>query len=368
MNGLSPGTLLRGLMRVLAFAAAWALIQSALLATLMPPFSTWTRLALVLLPAVIIAFWLVRWSLFRNQKASRFSFFVAPATCALFLAIGLAVFTTGALGSLDGTVQKLFHTKRTPAVGLTEEPKLRHRLFLTGAKLDILRALPHTGRAQILNYDVHGYLYSNIQFLFREIFVDQSYFFPDDSQHPFVIDCGSHIGMSILYAKTLYPGASVMGFEPAPGTFELLRENIRRNGLKDVVLYNKAVADKEGRMTFYGDNSVTASLIKGRDPGDAIEVEVVRLSNYIDRPVSFLKLDVEGAETLVLGDLVASSKLRMVKYMTIEYHHHIDRNADDFSGFLKMLEDGGFGYQLETSPEPFKNRSYQDIMIYAYRK
>jgi hypothetical protein len=38
------------------------------------------------------------------------------------------------------------------------------------------------------------------------------------------------------------------------------------------------------------------------------------------------------------------------------------------TGRVKILEDNNFGYQLETSPEPFRNRSYQDVMIYAYRK
>lgn len=370
MNGPSTVILLHGFLRVLVFTAAWALIQVALLATLMPPFSTWTRLGLILLPAIIIACWLIKWILQRqpSSKKSQDAFYIAVIACALFLSTGLGIFIKGGLGSLDKTVQKIFQMKRVPTVGLMAQPKLRHRLFLTGVKLDILRALPHTGNALILDYKVHGYLYSNIQFLFSEIFIYQTYFFPSDSLRPFVIDCGSHIGMSILYAKTLYPDAHVIGFEPAPGTFRLLSENVRQNGLKDVVLYNKAVGNKEGRMTFYGDNSVTASLIQGRDSGGATEVDVVRLSGYIDRPVSFLKLDVEGAETLVLEDLVAASKLRMIQCMAIEYHHHIDRNVDDFSGFLKTLEDNGFGYQLEAGSEPFKSRSYQDIMIYAYRK
>lgn len=360
--------LLLGFIRVLGFVAAWALIHIALLATLLPPFSTRTRLWGVLLPAFFVASLLINFSLHRQRKPGTSGIFIGMAACLLFLLTSLAIFKIGAFESIDKTARRIFELKRIPHIGLMAKPELRHRLFLTGAKLDILRAFPHTGRAVILDYKVQDYLFSNIQFLFNEIFINQVYFFPANSPQPFIIDCGSHIGMSILYAKTLYPDAQVIGFEPAPGNFDLLSKNIQRNGLKKVVLFNKAVGNKEGKMTFYGDNSLTASLLRDRNPGDAIEVEVVRLSGYINRPVSFLKLDIEGAETLVLEDLASASKLHMIQYMTIEYHHHTNQNVDNFSRFLKTLEDNNFGYQLEATPEPFNTRSYQDIMIYAYRK
>lgn len=357
-------------MRILVFAAAWTLIPVALLVSLLLPFSTWTRLALILLPAILIASWLIKMSFSGqlNRKASPFRFYIAIAACVLFLITAAAFFKAGGLVSVEKAVRHIFQMKRSPAVGLMADPDQRYRLFLTGIKLDIFRGLPETGGVKILDYRIRGYLFSTIRFLYNEIFIDQPYYFPSDSPQPFIIDCGSHIGMSILYFKTLYPDARVIGFEPAPGTFNLLSENIRQNGLKNVVLHRKAVGNKEGKTTFYGDDSVTSSLFEGRNPGGAYEVELVRLSSYIDRPVNYLKLDVEGAEFLVFEDLVAASKMRMIQYMTIEYHHHAEKNVDQLSGFLKTLEDNNFGYQLQTSPEPFKSESYQDVMIFAYRK
>jgi FkbM family methyltransferase len=370
MKAFNGGTILRGFMRVLVFAAAWALIPMALLLSLMLPFSAWIRLALILLPAILFASWLIKLSLYGqlNRKISPLPFYVAMTVIILFLFMTAAFVRAGGLVSVEKAVLHIFHIKRSPAVGLMAEQNQRYKLLLTGIKLDILKGLPDTGRVAILNYTVRNYLSSNVRFLFYEIFIDQQYFFAADSPRPFVIDCGSHIGMSILYIKALYPDAQVIGFEPAPDTFKMLSENIRQNGLKDVVLYDKAVGNTEGKMKFYGDDSVTASLFESRSVGKITEVEVVKLSKYIDRPVSFLKLDVEGAESLVLEDLAAASKLQMIKYMTIEYHHHIEKNVDDLSKFLKILEDNNFGYQIESSPDPSKNRSFQDIMIYAYHK
>ena len=123
---------------------------------------------------------------------------------------------------------------------------------------------------------------------------------------------------------------------------------------------------------------VLASLSLEREgqPQRGTEVQVVRLSKYIDRPVDLLKIDVEGAEGMVLEDLAAAKKLVMVKQMIIEYHHHLRKDVDALSKFLRILEDHGFGYQIETSRSAFarvahppnEKMAYQDVAIFAYRK
>jgi hypothetical protein len=55
--------------------------------------------------------------------------------------------------------------------------------------------------------------------------------------------------------------------------------------------------------------------------------------------------------------------------MAIEFHHHTVKNADALSQVLRLLEDAGFGYQIESGLErPFTGERFQDILIYAYRK
>lgn len=69
-----------------------------------------------------------------------------------------------------------------------------------------------------------------------------------------ILDCGSNIGMSILYFKHVYPKARIIGFEPDPAIFPYLQENMTRNGLKDVQLVQAALASQEGTLTFYSDS------------------------------------------------------------------------------------------------------------------
>jgi len=55
--------------------------------------------------------------------------------------------------------------------------------------------------------------------------------------------------------------------------------------------------------------------------------------------------------------------------MVIEYHHHIKEHEDNFSHTLELLEEAGFGYQIESGfLYPRSQIHFQDILIYAYNK
>jgi len=227
---------------------------------------------------------------------------------------------------------------------------------------------------QLFDYSVKFTDHIALQFLFHEIFDKETYRFSCVHDKPFIIDCGSNIGLSILYFKMRYPQANVIGFEPDDITFGLLAENIKNNNLHDVQLVKKALSDHEGTITFYTNNT-------GGDPGMNMfaphgschtkkTVPVTQLSAYIDRPVDFLKIDIEGAETTVLVELAQTGKIKFIKEMVIEYHHHMhDTDNDSMSKILKTLEDNGFGYQLKLDDHAaFTQKSKQYPLIYAYQK
>jgi FkbM family methyltransferase len=158
-----------------------------------------------------------------------------------------------------------------------------------------------------------------------------------------------------------------LAFEPAPETFRMLKRNVERNDLKGVVLYNKALSDKEGELMFYGDLSEGSSLFR---EGKGAIVDVVRLSPFIKREIDLLKMDIEGAEEKVLNELAVSGKLSMIQKINVEYHHHLFREEkDELSGFVKILEDFGFGYQIfDVTGVPYRKGSRNIMKIFAYRK
>jgi hypothetical protein len=102
--------------------------------------------------------------------------------------------------------------------------------------------------------------------------------------------------------------------------------------------------------------------------GEAIQVPSRRLSDFIQGPVDFLKLDVEGAEHRILSDLVSQGSIHSINQMVVEYHHRIGNRNSCMADFLRQLETSGFEYQLHASLWPVTSHGvFQDMLIGAYR-
>jgi FkbM family methyltransferase len=101
-----------------------------------------------------------------------------------------------------------------------------------------------------------------------------------------VWDIGANVGVFTLkFSDAVGDRGRVVAFEPAPGTFRTLADATA--GLENVVLRNVALADYTGKASFSVSNAPddpTNSLTKARaatvDGAGAVEVEVVRASDY----------------------------------------------------------------------------------------
>jgi FkbM family methyltransferase len=223
---------------------------------------------------------------------------------------------------------------------------------------------------------IHYFRGSDLLLLYKEIFVDLEYMVQIDNKSPYIIDCGSNIGMSVLFFKKLYPECKIIGFEPDPDTFATISRNVTENGLGDVTIFPYAVGDTEGTVEFYNNpewrGSIGMSAVDRTGNPNVVRLKAVRLSGFIDREVDLLKLDVEGAERSVLSDLDAAGKLSWIKNIVMEYHHHFGPNRDDFSRTLGLLEQNGFGYQIAADLKRPLGQGWpgkvQDILVYCFRK
>lgn len=124
-----------------------------------------------------------------------------------------------------------------------------------------------------------------------------------------VYDIGANIGyVSLSLAKRVGPNGHVAAFEPLPQNILALRNNIKRNELSNVRVFEVAASDKRGQAAFrVAENSATASLMWHRRDPLAREFmistvpvdELVASGDCVGNP-KFVKIDVEGAEGLVL--------------------------------------------------------------------
>jgi FkbM family methyltransferase len=253
------------------------------------------------------------------------------------------------------------------------EPNLKDRIKRTYLDTIVRRRYDSKDLiANILGYQVRFCRFESLALLFDEIFLSQNYSFVSDRKDPFIIDCGSNIGMSILYFKIHYPDSEILAFEPEEHAFACLAANVERNGLRSVRINMKALWKNEEDVVLFTHpdkpGSLTASVIRRRFTSGRPAL-ATRLSAWIDKPVDLLKIDVEGAEGAILEDLVAAGKHSLVKQMIIEFHHHIEPQVDSLSTMLQTLENGGFGYQIHGGAGlPFRPQQFQDILVYAYRK
>jgi FkbM family methyltransferase len=215
-----------------------------------------------------------------------------------------------------------------------------------------------------------------LKVLFHEIFVDAVYLFYSSTDEPKIVDCGSNIGMSILFFKMLYPKAYIVAFEPDPFTFQVLSKNISQNHLSNVELHQCALSGADEQISFYRPSSPSSSslqmnVLRPRQENTAcIVVPARRLSDFISSDeIDLLKLDIEGAETAVLRELADAGKLRKIKRIHFEYQHHTDPDCDNLSLVLQLLEFHGFGYQIRTSGGTSPSeRVVQNLLFYCYRK
>jgi FkbM family methyltransferase len=209
--------------------------------------------------------------------------------------------------------------------------------------------------------------------LVEEIFLSGLYEFQSPTNTPVIFDCGSNIGLSVLFFKLLYPDSRIVAFEPSSESFRLLEENTSRNNLSDVVLHNCAlVGESRPVELFVSDDrpaSLRASMFQERTAGVPRGIPGKTLSEFIDRRVNFVKIDIEGAEEQVLKELITSGKIEMIEQMVIEYHHQISPHQKGLAQFLTILEQAGFRYRLAANSEPGTSAfDWQDVMIFAARR
>ncbi|HCI05302.1 TPA: FkbM family methyltransferase [Patescibacteria group bacterium] len=191
-------------------------------------------------------------------------------------------------------------------------------------------------------------------FLYKEIFEEEIYNFVSETDQPYIIDGGANIGLSVIYFKRIYPGAEMLAFEPDPYIFGVLKDNLKSFGFSDVTLLERGLWKENGQMKFYAEGSDGGRLALDSDVNNIVSVKVVSLKKYLGKPVDFLKLDIEGAETEVLED--CRDLLKNVKNIFLEYHS-FSKSPQRLDVILRILKEAGFRYQIHhigvLSKHPF---------------
>lgn len=185
----------------------------------------------------------------------------------------------------------------------------------------------------------------------NELFVEEVYQFNSTKKNPLIIDCGSNIGMSIIYFKRLFPEAKVIGFEPDNDIFEIAKHNLLQFDITDVNLQQKAVWINNEPLIFAKLGSLSGHFVT-EVAENTISIETVRLKDYLQEPVDFLKIDIEGPEFDIIKD--CKDDLKNVENIFVEYHSFAE-NPQMIGELLIYLKEAGFKLYLKEAWENMKN-------------
>ena len=158
-----------------------------------------------------------------------------------------------------------------------------------------------------------------------------------------VMDIGAAIGEFTLLAALQASEGRVIAYEPFPGSFDLLRDNLVQNSIKNVITHKMAVWSKNDDLEL--DFSLAEPLqMRSEIPSlenahshtrtQSISLFQALAENSIDH-LDLLKLDCEGAEFPILLD-AEPDLLPKIDRVIMEYHngfqdHHHQELVELFS-------------------------------------
>ena len=156
-----------------------------------------------------------------------------------------------------------------------------------------------------------------------------------------VLDIGANTGVFGVSVANMFPQNRIFCFEPHPFLSSKLSNNVKINKLQNVSIVKKVVSDIDGTQSFYAQN-----IEKSKNHGlssinfDAvndeivskIDVESIKIDTFVrdltltkDEMISFIKIDVQGAEQRVLAGALNVIK----KYRPIIIFEHEDQFYDN---------------------------------------
>ena len=230
------------------------------------------------------------------------------------------------------------------------------------------------GRATTLGWDLE---YTSPTALLA--FIDQILFrrmndFVAERDAPVIIDCGANIGYTTLHYKRQYPRARVIAFEPDLQFLPLLRANLQRNGASDVEVVEAAAWIADGEATWVMEGKDGSRLATETVAQKTTVVATADLRRYLQQDVDLLKLDIEGAEFVVVPHV--ADALDRVRNLVVECHVVDQTHYEGLARIITTLKAAGFQISVNSYgpwrdltrrhiPEPLHAEQY--LIVYGWR-
>lgn len=155
------------------------------------------------------------------------------------------------------------------------------------------------------------------------------------------VDVGASVGYyTLLASKLVGPEGKVYAFEPSKENLEILRENIKINNLKNVIVFPFALAETAGKVKLYKGKSPGQNSLSGAGEYEEVESISFDVFNKKEKIVpDMVKVDAEKSELYVLKGMMDS--LETDKELTIIIEDYSQDAAE------QLVKD--FGFKIITT-------------------
>jgi len=162
------------------------------------------------------------------------------------------------------------------------------------------------------------------------------------AQRGIVVDVGANLGWHALHASRHRSVETVVAFEPDPFNAWLLERNLSENQIDNVIVDSRAVGASPGiarlfryKSANFGRHSIAADHGHGSRMVPVTDVDSALSGLGLgDRPVSLIKIDVEGYEPAVIAG--AGRTLERADALILEYSPELSRAGSLSTG--EMME------------------------------
>lgn len=184
-----------------------------------------------------------------------------------------------------------------------------------------------------------------------------------------VIDIGAWIGPTVLYNSSL--GADVIAVEADKGSLFCLKNNIHLNQF-NVTVIEKAIY-KDNMGVYFGENlfrddgmnASTSQIVSESSNKQKYKTETITFSEIVnkyvssnvseeDKPISLIKVDIEGGEEHILREVLEYSfKNRIPAYISFHLSWWSKEGRENFQNNYKSLF-SSYGQDIEkVVKDPF---------------
>jgi FkbM family methyltransferase len=136
-----------------------------------------------------------------------------------------------------------------------------------------------------------------------------------------IFDVGANFGAFTIPFSTFAPQARIFAFEPCPQTAHALKQNLLLNNIGNVQVIEAIISDRNDMLGFSNSRDPATNRIID-DPSAECAVRSITLTEFcrdvgVDN-IDFLKIDVEGAEMLLLEGARTLFEARNIRQGMIE--------------------------------------------------